>query len=290
MSAASSIAIAAGSLIVPALSRATPLALAGLGGIFSERGGIVNIALEGIMLTGAFVGVVAGQKYGPNIGLACAIAAGILVGILHYIFTQRFRMDHVISGVAINILALQGTTFLGRKLYPTSDLAPTLQSGFSANNFIIMTILLVVVSQVVLFHTRFGLHLRSVGESPLSARMSGLNPLRLRLLGIFISGSLAGLAGAYLSMSQTTRFTDNMVSGRGFIALAAVICGKWNPIGMAIAALVFGLLDALQNQLQGTVSVPGELLRSMPYIITIFAALLLRPKAPLALGSTDDGQ
>ena len=276
-------------LLFPMLTRAVPLALAGYGGIFSERVGIVNIGLEGMMLTGAFVGLWTAQSAGLAMGLVFAGLVGSLIGLIHLVLTQRFKMDHVVSGVAINILALHGTTFFMRSIFgPSTGRTPVLAAGIPGGLFIILTLVLGSVFHGLLFKTSFGLRLRSVGESPLAARMAGLHPPIIRLQGILISGTLAGLAGAYLSMSLTTRFSDNMVSGRGFIALAAVICGRWTPLGVLGSALVFGLLDALQIQLQGTVSIPGEVLHSLPYVFTILAAILLKSRPPAALG-VDDG-
>jgi simple sugar transport system permease protein len=153
--------------------------------------------------------------------------------------------------------------------------------------FILFALLLPLVLHVVLYKTRFGLRLRAVGESPESARMSGITPAKLRFAGVVLSGLFAASAGAYLALSQVGRFSDKMVSGRGFIALAAVIVGRWNPLGAAAAAIVFGFFDSLQFQLQGNVRLPGELLRSLPYIITILVAMLLRPRPPAALGRVE---
>jgi simple sugar transport system permease protein len=256
----------------------------------SERVGVINIALEGMMLVGAFTGMWASQSGGPIAGIGAAVVAGALMGLIHLLLTQRLRMNHVISGVAINILALGGTTFLLRRVFtqatPQRDAsaAGTIPVGV----FILAAFMLPFLLQFVLFRTRLGLRLRAVGESPVSARMAGIDPAGLRLAGVVLSGVFAAVAGAYLSLSQVGRFEDDMVSGRGFIALAAVICGRWTPIGAAAAALAFGFFDSLQFQLQGTVQLPNELLRSLPYIFTILAAMLLRPTPPAALGK-DEG-
>ncbi len=277
-------------LLVPMLTRAVPLALAGMGGIFSERVGIVNIALEGMMLIGAFVGLWTAQGGGLLLGLVASAGAGSVIGLVHLLLTQRFKMDHVVSGVALNILALQGTGFLVRAIYgPSTGKTPVIESAIPTIYFIVATGVLAVTFHIVLFNTSFGLRMRSVGESPLAAKMAGLNPPKIRAVGMLISGMLAGVAGAYLSISLTTRYSDNMVSGRGFIALAAVICGRWTPMGVLAASLVFGLMDAIQIQLQGTVNIPGELLASIPYVFTILAALLLKSKPPAALGVDDGG-
>jgi len=273
-------------LLLPTLRQATPLVLAGLGGIFSERVGVINIALEGMMLVGAFVGMWVGQAAGLGPGFLAALASGGLLGLLHLLLTQRLRMNHIISGVAINILAVSTTTFLLRRLFNQADppREARLPGMVSVTAFILAAVVLPFVAHFLLYHTAFGLRLRAVGESPESARMAGLHPLRLRVAGVVLSGVFAAMAGAYLAMAQVGRFTDDMVSGRGFIALAAVICGRWTPLGAALAALAFGFFDALQLHLQGTVKLPGEFLRSLPYVFTILAALLLRPTPPAALG------
>lgn len=277
-------------LLLPTLRQTTPLVFAGLGGIFSERVGVVNIALEGIMLVGAFVGLWAGQVYGPAAGVAAGVACGVILGLLHFALTQILRMDHIVSGVAINILALQTTTFLLRRVFNQADPPrdARIDTLIPVGWFILLALGATVAAHFVLSHTVFGLRLRAVGENPESARMAGIRPMRLRLAGLAFSGALAGLGGVYLSLSQVGRFGDDMVSGRGFIALAAVICGRWRPYGAAAAALVFGFFDALQLQLQGTVRLPGEFLRMMPYVFTILAALALKPTPPAALGKPDE--
>ena len=273
-------------LLLPALRQATPLVLAAMGGVMSERAGVINIALEGMMVVGAFVGVWAAQGGGLFAGLVAALASGALLGLLHLVFTQRLRMNHVVSGVAINILALAACTYLLRMLFNQADppREARVQQTIPVGWFILAAILIPFELHFLLYRTRLGLQLRAVGESPDSARMSGISPIRLRYAGVVLSGVLAASAGAYLALSQVGRFSDKMVSGRGFIALAAVIVGRWNPLGAAAAALVFGFFDSLQFQLQGNVDVPGELLRSLPYIFTILVAMMLRPRPPAALG------
>jgi len=271
-------------LLLASLALAAPLVMAALGGILSERSGVVNIGLEGMMLTGAFVGMWVGQVYGLGAGIAGALGSGLLLGLLHYVLTQRFRMNHIISGVAINLLAVNGTGYFLRVVFNAEGRSANVAAAIPVGAFILLSVLLVVAVQVALNRTVFGLRLRTAGESAESGRMAGLNPLRYRLYGVLLSGALAALAGAYLSMSQTTRFSDNMVNGRGFIALAAVVCGRWRPVGAALAALAFGFFDALQIQLQGRVRLPTEFLQMMPYVFTILAAMLLRPIPPADLG------
>jgi ABC-type uncharacterized transport system permease subunit len=276
-------------LILLTLRQTTPLVLAGLGGIFSERVGVVNIALEGMMLIGGFVGIWVGQSAGVVAGLVAAILSGGLAGSMHLFMTQKLKMDHIISGVAINLLALNGTTYLLRKLYVMAE--PIREASvpvtIPVSYFITLAFVLPFLAHFVLYKTAFGLRLRAVGESAESVRMAGLSPIKLRIVGLLISGTLGGLAGAYLALSQVGRFSDDMVSGRGFIALAAVVCGRWTPLGTALAALIFGFFDALQLQLQGVVHIPSQFLLMVPYVFTILAALVLRPTPPAALGKEE---
>lgn len=273
-------------LIAASARQAVPLVLAAQGGVLSERSGVINIALEGMMLAGAFAGVWFGQALGPLGGLAGALAVGAALGGAHLLLTQRVRMDHIVSGVALNLLALNLTTFLLRAFFnQASPPRPArLDHGLPVGWFVVAAVALPVLIHLGLTRTTLGLRLRAVGESAERARMAGLFPLRLRAVGVVSSGLLAAAAGAYLSMAQVGRFSDDMVSGRGFIALAAVVCGRWTPLGAAAAAALFGLLDALQLLLQGSVRLPTEFVRMLPYAATILAALLLRPRPPADLG------
>ncbi|NLH98812.1 MAG: ABC transporter permease [Chthonomonadales bacterium] len=278
-----------GFAILAAMSvrQACPLIIAALGGVMSERAGVVNIALEGIMLSGAFVGVWAGQAWGPAVGIMAALMIGAATGGAHLAFTQVLRMNHVVSGVAINLLALHASTFLLRAFFNQADpprqakLAETVSMGW----FIAFAFMAPFALHLLLYHTAFGLRLRAVGESAARTRLAGVSAVGLRASAVVVSGMLAACAGAYLSMALVGRFTDDMVSGRGFIALAAVICGRWTPVGAMLTCCVFGFFDALQLQLQGTVAIPSEFLRVIPYVLTIVVALVIRSSPPADLGS-----
>ncbi|MGC8667241.1 MAG: ABC transporter permease [Chthonomonadales bacterium] len=271
--------------IAAVLRQSTPLILAAQGGILSERVGVINIALEGMMTMGAFTGMWAAQSWGSWAGLAAALVAGGSMGVLHFVLTQRFRMDHVISGVALNILAASATTYLMRCLFSVRE--ANVSHPISVGWFMLAAFVLPPALHLFMTRSRTGLRMRAVGESPEGARMAGINTYRMRVIGVTFSGIVAGGAGAYLSMAQVGRFSDGMVSGRGFIALAAVICGRWRPVEAAATALVFGAFDSLQYQLQGNVQLPGELLRSLPYIVTILVAMLIRTMPPAALGRSE---
>lgn len=276
------------------LYSATPLALAALGGVLSERAGVVNIALEGLILTGAFVGVWAGAA-SPIFGLVAALVAGALLGLLHAFLTQRTRMDHVISGLGINLLAAGATRFLYLRLYPTGVQI----TGLPPQLFLILALILPFVVWLLLMRTRFGLRLRAVGENPESARMAGIAPGPLRYAAVTLSGVLGALAGAYLSMAEAHNFSSNMSAGKGYIALAAVIFGKWNPLGAAGGALFFGFFYALQTQLQmsdihfnalGIDWTSPFLLDTLPYMMTLAALLTVigRAAPPAALGKEEN--
>ena len=282
--------MAATALLLATLRQATPLALAALGGLLSERVGVVNIGLEGMMTAGAFAALWAGQVLGAWAGLGAALAAGLALGAFHLALAQRLRMDHIISGVAINVLGLAATTYLLQQLYNRADPPrdARIADPLPIAPFLAAAMLLPLLLHWLYTATRPGLRMLAVGESPESARMAGIDPGRVRAAGVVLSGALAAAAGACLALAVVGRFSDGMVGGRGFIALAAVICGRWRPLPTAGACLVFGFFDSLQFQLQGVAAVPAELLRSMPYLFTILAALWLRPTPPAALGRSEE--
>ena len=303
------------SLFAATIRAATPLMLAALGGIFSERSGIVNIALEGIMLIGAFFAMMISyyaSKLGMSplmsalLGMMGAIIFGFLVSMIHAVVSIRFRADQVVSGVAINILALGLTGFLLQLLFNTSGNSPSVPSlsampipilsdipiigdiFFNQSIIVYIAMVAVPISSFVLFRTPLGLRLRSVGEHPKAADTVGINVFKLRYLGVGLSGLLAGLAGAYLSIGQLNIFTENMTNGRGYIALAAVIFGKWNPWGALGACLLFGFSDALQISLQNAgVNIPSDFLLMLPYVLTLIAlaGFIGRSRPPAASGT-----
>lgn len=291
------------------LRLATPIALAALGGVISERSGVTNIALEGCMLMGAFFAIFAADKTGS---LPLAILAGLLAGVglaaLHALASIRFRADQIISGMALNILALGLTSYLDYELYgstgtpsdlpgvPTVDLGvltgiPVLGAALGHQSAILWaTFVLVIVLQLFLFRTVPGLRLRAVGEHPRAADTLGINVQRTRFWAVLASGALAALGGVYLSMAVAGSFTDGMTNGKGFIGLAAMIFGRWTPVGALIASLIFGYGDALSVSLQGTsigdLRIPVQLLSTIPYVLTILAVagFVGRSRAPAADG------
>ena len=263
-----------------------PYALAALGAGFSERGGVINIALEGIMLVGALAYVLGAHATGsPWIGAGCAVSAGIATAALHALVTVVFRADQITSGLGINLLAAGLTRFVLKLVFHSSSNSSRVVGfeGFSvpglsaipglgpvfASPLVLLTLALIAAGHWLLFRSVFGLRLRAAGERPESLTTLGLSVAVQRTQGVLVSGALAGLAGAWLASEQHS-FTDGMTSGRGYIALAAMIVGKWSPLGGAAACLLFGAAEALQITLQGS-AFPSELLQMLPYLVTMLA-------------------
>jgi len=290
---------------------AIPLALAGLGGAFSERSGVINIALEGMMLTGAFTAVAATNfTQNPWFGVLAAILVGILLGLIHAITCITFKANQIVSGVAINLFASGITVFFCWLLFNETQIMtkkslpvwgfpiPKIGEGSAfLRNIIVMfahysplvylTIIIFVLSHIILFKTPFGLRLRSVGEYPQAADTLGVNIVKMRYIAVLTSGALAGLAGSFLSLEQAHFFVKEISGGRGFIALAAMIFGKWTPLGTAGAALLFGFGEALAMRLQGVLAIPVQFIHMVPYLLAIFVLVsaIGRSTPPSAIGT-----
>jgi simple sugar transport system permease protein len=292
-------------LIASTLVYATPLAYAALGGIFSERSGVVNIGLEGMMLMGAFFGIWGAAWSGSwVVGLLVAMAAGGLTALVHAVFAVHLRADQIVTGTAINFLALGITGYLFIDIYgengtPSSiSMVPNVNIpgvenwsyiGPAIGQLNLMTWLvfgLLVLTEVTLFRTAIGLRIRAVGEHPLAADTVGIPVFRLRYGAVVLSGMLAALGGAYLSIGFVGSFAQNMTAGRGFIALAAVIFGKWRPYGAFAACLLFGFASGVADRLQSVAGVSVNLLSTLPYVLTLIAlvGLVGRSRAPAADG------
>ena len=282
------------SLIWSTVRLSTPLILAALGGLFSERSGVINIALEGMMLAGAFTAAAVTYATGsPWIGLLAAIAAGVAVASIHAVASIRYGADQVVVGTAINILMLGLPGFLSGAFFLSSGSTPQVPiEQLVPLAPIVMAFAFVPLTWYVLYRTPFGLRLRAVGENPEAADAAGINVANIRYSGVLISGALAAIGGAYLSIGQSSLFTRNMTSGRGFIALAALIFGKWRPVQTLLACLFFGFTEAVTIQMQGVVKLPsGEnipvhFIQMVPYVLTIviLAGFIGRSRAPRALG------
>ncbi|MDB4878283.1 MAG: ABC-type transporter, integral rane subunit [Gemmatimonadetes bacterium] len=274
-----------------------PYIFAASGGVISERSGLIAIGLEGYMLTGAFCAALASYYSGsPWIGLIGAAAGGIAIALLYAVTAIRFRADQVVVGIAINLLAVGMTRFFLRLTFHSSANSPRVpgfgaeQSGtgvasLASNPLIWMGIAAVALVAWMLYRTPFGLRIRAVGEHPVAATSVGIRVGRIRYLAAALSGMLAGLGGAYLALDQH-QFSAEMTAGRGFIALAAVIFGRWDPVRAALACLLFAAADALQIQLQGAQAIPSQFVEMIPYALTIIAlaGVVGRATPPAALG------
>ncbi|HVY19658.1 MAG TPA: ABC transporter permease [Bauldia sp.] len=285
--------------------RAVPIALGGLVGVLSERVAVVNIGIEGMLLSGAFTGAVAGSLLGGWGGLAAAIIVGGLMGLMLGALVITYRVDQIIAGVAINLFVLGLTSYVssqvltqyrwlnnapvfrGIEIPLLSDLPVVGRVLFSQNIFVYGAAIMIAVATYYLFYTRMGLRARAVGEHPEAADTLGINVYRLRYINVTIGGMVAGFGGAWFTLGSVGRFDDNMTGGRGFIGLAAMIFGRWHPVGALLAALVFGFADSLQQKLAILqVPIPSEFLAMAPYIATIVlvAGIVGRARAPAADG------
>lgn len=282
-------------LIWSTMRLSTPLILAALGGLFSERSGVINIALEGMMLAGAFTAAATTHATGnPFIGLFAGMGAGLLVALVHAVACIRYKADQVVTGTAINILMIGMPAFLSGAFFLSSGATPQIpKENLLPYTPIVLAFLMVPVTWYVLYKTPFGLRLRSVGENPEAADAAGVRVAAMRYWGVLLSGVLAGIGGAYLSIGQSSLFTRNMTSGRGFIALAALIFGKWRPVQTLLACLLFGLTEAVSIQMQGVVKLPSgedipiQFIQMVPYVLTIvvLAGFIGSSHPPRALGT-----
>jgi general nucleoside transport system permease protein len=297
------------SLASVSLRLSTPIALGALAGIYAERAGVINIGIEGMMLTGAAFGFAA-FAFSDSIwlGVGVAVLAGALMALLHGTLSISFKTDQIISGTVVNILAIGVTGYLRRQFIvetgggrvtlpqvsiPLLSDIPILGPIFFVGKPIFFTmIVLVAVTHVLLFTTRYGLRVRAVGENPKAADTVGINVKRTRYLNILISGAIAGLAGAWFSIETVGNFDDGMTAGKGFIALAAMIFGKWMPFGAFGGAMLFGFSEALASSFQIIqvqafgVPVPVQFLQLLPYLVTmvVLAGLIGRAVGPAAAG------
>lgn len=288
------------------LAAAILLLLPALGGVISERSGVVNIAMEGMMLTGAFFAVVADLAWhNPLLATLVAMLAGGLMALIHAVVSIRFRADQIVSGIAINIFAAGMTLFLVNRIYglqdvghvgqsallpnitiPILDQVPFLGAVLSQQNVVVyVALVLLVVIQIVLFRTRLGLRIRAVGEHPQAADTAGINVYAIRYGAVITSGLLSGLSGAFLAIGVSNTFVPNMTDGRGYIALAAMIFGKWRPFGAFVACLIFGLGQAIYDN-NSIIHVSPYFLSMLPYILTliVLAGVVGRSIPPAADG------
>jgi general nucleoside transport system permease protein len=288
------------------LRRALPLALGALAGVLCERSGVINIGIEGMLLAAAFTGAItASASESVWVGMAGGIAVGALLGALLAAMSIRLKVDQIIGGTVINILALGLTSYLTARVlveYPDlnqpgsfrdfgipllSDLPFVGPLLFDNTIYVYLMLVLVFGLAAALRYTRWGLRLRAVGEHPKAADTVGINVLRTRYRAVILGGAVAGLAGTWFTLDSVSGFDENMTAGSGFIALAALIFGRWHPMGALMAALVFGFAQELQNRLAGLhTPIPSELLLAVPYLVTIVvvAGLVGRSRPPAADG------
>ncbi len=291
------------------VTRSVPITLGAIAGIMCERSGVINIAIEGQLLGGAFAGSVIGSLYGPWAGVLGAMAMGVALSALLAVFAIRFRVDQVIVGFAINFFSLGLTSFLSSRVLtphpeynivkPFTPYAIPLLSDipvigvalFTQTYFVYFSVIAVILSTWFLYRTRWGLRTRAIGEYPQAAGTLGVDVIRLRYRNVWIAGAIAGLGGAWWPVGTVGRFDQNITSGRGFIALAAVIFGRWHPVGALTAALVFGLAEAIQLKMSNLdTGIPSEFLLMAPYIVTLIvvAGFVGRSRAPKAAGQAYD--
>ena len=277
---------------------AVPYLFASAGGVVSERAGLIALTLEGYMLMAAFCAALGSYFGGPVAGVAAGIAGGVLTALLYGLCCIRYRANQVVVGIAINLLAIGLTRFFLRLTFDSSSNSPRVAgftetgTGFLAlaqNPLVWLGVLALPIVGFVLFRTRFGLRIRAVGEHPTAALSVGVPVGKVRWYAAALSGALAGLGGAYLALDQH-QFTDGMTAGRGFIALAATIFGRWHPKLVAIACLLFAAAETLQIQLQGAQLVPSQFVEMIPYLLTIIAlaGVVARAVPPAALGKITD--
>jgi general nucleoside transport system permease protein len=282
-------------LLASTLRVSTPLIFAALGGLFSERAGVINIALEGLMLVGAFGAAVGTYAlHSAWLGSGCGLLAGMSLAAVYALFVIRLRANQIVAGTAINLLAMGLTPFLCKVLYDVTGSTPAIPL---AQRFVAAPIylawVLVALSWVTLRHTRAGLWTVFAGEHPEALDAAGVRVNRVRWAAVLVSGVLAGLGGASLSVFLSSSFSRDMTAGRGFMALAALIFGKWRPVPAALACLLFGFADAVQVRLQGVAiaggrPLPMQFVQILPYLLTmlVLAGFVGRSRPPKALGTS----
>ena len=295
-----------GGLLKTSLVKAVPLTLGAMSGILCERAGVINIAIEGMMLAGAFSGAFVGSiTHNLWIGLAAAVGTGVLMGVLHAVLSITYKSNQIISGTVINILATGMTSYLSAKYLQTNEglnnpgifapLKPALLSKipllggivFENNMFVYAMFIFLFLLQFGLFYTRWGLRHRSVGEHPRAADTLGINVIRTRWIAVLLGAAMAGFAGGYFTLGSVGRFDEVMTAGRGFISLAAMIFGNYMPFGALGASLLFGFFDSLASKVAILgIQIPSQFLLMLPYLITIvvLAGVVGRGQIPAADG------
>ncbi|MGL5051381.1 MAG: ABC transporter permease, partial [Fusobacteriaceae bacterium] len=283
------------SLLMATLRQAAPIMITAMGGMFSEVSGVVNIGLEGMMLMGAFFTAVTSYYTGSWVlGLIGGMVGGGLVALIHAVISIRYKGNQTVSGVAINLFASGFTIFMLRVLFNQSSNTPRVPVApriFGTSIIIYIIYIVAILSGLFLYKTVTGLRIRAVGEYPLAADTVGINVYKVRYIAVVISGVFAGLGGAYLSIGALSQFTREMSAGRGFIALAALVFGKWKPKGVILASLLFGFADAAQVLIQQYLTfIPPQFIQMTPYVLTLLAlaGVVGKAVAPSASGKPYD--
>jgi simple sugar transport system permease protein len=288
-------------LLLSTIRTATPLIFAALGGLFSERAGVINIALEGLMLAGAFTAaVVTYELQNPYIGFLSGLIAGAALALVYAIAVIKFEADQVVTGFAVSLLMIGLPSVISAAIYDSAGSTEQIGKEFLLPNYFnnrlnvasVLAFALVPVCWYVIYKTPFGLRLRAAGENPAAADAAGVNVIRLRYIAVILSGILAAAGGAYLSIGQSSLFTKAMTAGRGYIALAALILAKWKPVPVLFACLFFGFTEAFSIQMQGVIKLPSgedipvQFVQMIPYVLTIIvlAGFIGLSRAPKALG------
>ncbi|MEN6478996.1 MAG: ABC transporter permease [Anaerolineales bacterium] len=299
-------------ILEAAVQRATPIALAALSGVICERSGIINIAIEGMMLTAAMVSSLVGSvTHNLTIALLVSILVSGLLGALLAVLSIRYKVNQIISGTAINILATGATSFISAKFMapyeylntpgkfanwpvPLLSRIPVIGPVFFESNVVVyLLFILLIVVHVMLYYTRWGLRTRAIGEHPRAADTLGVDVLRMRYINVFVGGMVAGLGGVFLVLGSVPRFDELMTAGKGYIGLAAMIFGNWNPFGAFGASLIFGFTETFQAKLQILkVPIPSQFMRMLPYLITmiVLAGVVGRSVPPAAEGQVYEKQ
>ncbi|MEO8575219.1 MAG: ABC transporter permease [Gemmatimonadales bacterium] len=283
------------SFLTQTLRIAIPYLFAASGGVIAERAGIISLSLEGYMLTGAFAATLGAHYSGsPWIGVLTGIFGGLVFGLIQAVASIRYRANQVVVGIAINLLAIGVTRFFLKLAFASSSNSPRIP-GFGGNQawhgfdnpLLWLGLIVAPVLAFILYRTPFGLRVRAVGEHPDAAESLGIKASRIQYISVALSGMLAALGGVFLALDQH-QFTDQMTAGRGFIAVAAVIFGRWDPVRAALACLLFAAAETLQIQLQGNQFIPSQFIEMIPYLLTIIAlaGVVGRAVPPAALGKT----
>ncbi|HBT50202.1 MAG: Nucleoside ABC transporter membrane protein [Caldanaerobacter subterraneus] len=281
-------------LIASSLRMTVPILLTGIGAVYTERAGVVNIGLEGMMIVGSFWGALGSFYFGPYVGFLMGMSAGMALALIHAVASVTFRVNQIVSGVALNILAFGSSRFLSQVFFKMATTSPHVKGlrpvkipvlG-DTSPIIVLAFILVPFTAFILEKTVFGLRLKSVGENPLAADTLGVNVFKFKYAGVLLSGLLAGLAGTYLSLEHTGMYVEGMTQGKGFIALAAMIFGNWTPYGTMWASLLFGFAESLSFRVVESNVIPYQFIKMIPYLLTlaVLAGVVRKSTPPAADG------